>query len=174
GAAVICRRDGVETSLLLVAERLVEALEGRTYGLHGRKHDLQPALHRGEPSGRDARQVLRATGIEHLDRFGARGSQFVERGTLRSSGLHDLGNALDRPVGESCGVIAATFRGAALGTIRPRRIATGAHAAARAPAAIVVRIGIGAVTVRAAVGVRTVDAVVDIVVGIGPEVVIGI
>src|SRR5262249_41895003 len=52
---------------------------------------------------------------------------------------------------------------------------TGAHAAARAPAVIVsVRTGIGAVTVRAAVGVRTVDAVVDIVVGIGPEVVIGI
>src|SRR5262249_35719969 len=73
------------------------------------------------------------------------------------------------------GVIAANFRGATLGTIRPRRIATGAHAAARAPAAIVsVRTGIGAVTVRAAVGVRTVDAVVDIVVGIGPEVIIGI
>jgi hypothetical protein len=38
---------------------------------------------------------------------------------LRSSGLHDLGNALDRPVGELCGVIAANFRGAALGTVRP-------------------------------------------------------
>src|SRR5215472_11487162 len=87
-------------------------------------------------------------------------------GRCAAVGLHDLGNALDRPVGELCGVIAANFRGAALGTVRPRRIATGAHAAARAPAAIV--------SVRAAVGVRTVDAVVDIVVGIGPEVVIGI
>src|SRR5262249_44319912 len=42
------------------------------------------------------------------------------------------------------------------------------------PAIVSVRTGIGAVTVRAAVGVRTVDAVVDIVVGIGPEVIIGI
>src|SRR5262249_58273735 len=54
GAAVICRRDGVETSLLLVAERLVEALERRAYGLHGRKHNLQPALHRRKPPRRDA------------------------------------------------------------------------------------------------------------------------
>src|SRR5262245_11271809 len=46
-----------------------------------------------------------------------------------------------------------------LRTVRPRRIAPGAHAAARAPAGIVSsRIAIGTVTVRAAVGVRTVDA----------------
>src|SRR5262245_27118621 len=48
-----------------------------------------------------------------------------------------------------------------------------AYAAARAPS-VSVRIGRGTVTVRAAIGVRTVDAVVDIIVGIGPKVVIGI
>jgi hypothetical protein len=40
---------------------------------------------------------------------------------------------------------------------------------ARQAAIVSVRIGIGAVSVRAAVGVRTVDAVVDIIVGIGPS-----
>src|SRR4029453_14828634 len=67
GVGVIRRRDGVEARLLLVAERLVEALERRTYGLHSGKHDLQPALHRREPSGRDARQVLWAPGPAHVD-----------------------------------------------------------------------------------------------------------
>jgi len=36
GAGIIRRRDGVEASLLLVAERLVEALERWADGLHGR------------------------------------------------------------------------------------------------------------------------------------------
>src|SRR5262249_55649414 len=172
---IIRRRDRVEARLLFVTEGLIEALEGRAHGLHGRKHDLQTALHRRKPSSRDAGQVLRATGLEHLDGFGARGLQFVERRTLRGGGRHGFGTALDRPVGGWRGGVAAAFRGAALGTVRPCRIATGARAAARAPAAIVsVRFGIGAVSVRAAVGVRTVDAVVDIIVGIGPEVVIGI
>src|SRR6266566_9407254 len=69
-------------------------------------------------------------------------------------------------------IAAANFCRGALATVRPRRIAPGADAAARAPAAILsVRI---AVTVRAAVGVRTVDAVVDIIVRIRPKVVIGV
>src|SRR5262249_10326596 len=71
------------------------------------------------------------------------------------------------------GAIAANFR-CALGNVRCR-IVPRAHAATRAPSGMVsVRIDRGAVTVRAAIGVRTVDAVVDIIVGIGPKVVIGI
>ena len=40
GVVIIRRRDGVEARLLLVAERLVEALERRAHGLHSGKHDL--------------------------------------------------------------------------------------------------------------------------------------
>src|SRR5205823_5424931 len=105
-------------------ERLIEALESRAHGLHGCKHDLQPDLHGREPSGRDAGQILRTTGLEHVDRFGACGTQFVQRGTLRISWLHHLGDALDRPVGELRGGAAANFRRAALATVWPRRIAT--------------------------------------------------
>src|ERR671931_306570 len=78
-------------------------------------------------------------------------------------------------VAELRGVIATNVRSAALAAILPRRVTTRTHAAPRAPAGIVsVRTGIGAVSVRTAIGVRTVDAVVDIIVGVGPEVVIGI
>src|SRR5262249_41800625 len=38
GVGLTRRRDGVEARLLLVAERLVEALERRTHGLHRRQH----------------------------------------------------------------------------------------------------------------------------------------
>src|SRR6516225_6469071 len=68
----VCSGD-VEACLLLVAERSVEALKRWTHGLHGGKHHLQPALHRRKPSGRDARQILGAPGLEYLDGFGACG-----------------------------------------------------------------------------------------------------
>src|SRR5262249_34153909 len=163
GVGIPRRCDGVEARLLLVAERLVEALERRAHGLHGRKHDLQPALHGRNPSGRDAGQVLRATGLEHVDGLGACGAQFFERRTLRVGWLYDLGNALDRPVGQLRSVVAANFGGAAFATVHARRTAGGrSHA----------------VPTRTRggrdIGVVTVDAVVDVVIGVGPEVVIGI
>src|SRR5262245_22568680 len=108
---IIRWRDGIEARLLLVTERLVDALERRTHGLHGREHDLQPALHCRKPSGRDAGQVLRTAGLEHVDGLRACGSQFVEHRALRISRLHDLGNAFDRPVGQLRSVVAANADG---------------------------------------------------------------
>src|SRR5262249_55950351 len=72
GVGIIRRRDGVEACLLLVAERSVETLKRWTHGLHGGKHHLQPALHHRKPSGRDARQILWAPGLEYLDGFAVR------------------------------------------------------------------------------------------------------
>src|SRR5262249_58862732 len=113
GVTVIRWCDGVEARLLLVAEGLVEALQGRTHSPHGREHDLQPTLHRRNPPGRCAWQVIGATTFENVDGLLARRAQFIERRALRLSRLHDLGNALDGPVGELRGVIAANFRSAA-------------------------------------------------------------
>src|SRR5262249_19814148 len=132
GVGITRRRDGVEARLLLVAERLVEALQRRPHGLHGRKHDLQPALHGRKPSGRDAREILRATGLEHIDGLGAGGPQFLERGALRIGWRYDLGNALDRPVGQLRGVVAANLGGAAFAAVRVRRTAGGRTRAASA------------------------------------------
>src|SRR5439155_11684227 len=109
----------------------------------------------------------RATWLEHVYGFGVRGAQYVERRTLRVGCLHHLGDALERPIRQLRGIIAANLRGASLVTVRPRSVAAGARAGVRAPA--------GVVSVRsAAMGVRTVDAVVDVVICIGPKVVIGI
>src|SRR5262249_1767757 len=71
GVGITCWCDSIEACLLLVAERSVEALKRWTHGLHGGKHHLQPALHRRKPSGRDARQILWAPGLEYLDGFSA-------------------------------------------------------------------------------------------------------
>src|SRR5262249_26243729 len=77
--------------------------------------------------------------------------------------------AADRPAGQSRGVVAATFGCARLRGVWASRIAPGAHAAAAAPARIGAVVSVGAI-----VSVRTVNAVVDVVIGVGPEVVIGV
>src|SRR4029077_9882670 len=158
------RRYDVEARLLFIIERLIETIERRTHGLHRLQHDLQPAFHRRQPSGRRARQILRTPGLENVDRPGVRRAQFIECRTLRIGRLHNLGNAVDRPVRQIRGVVTANFGRTPLrpsarlgGTARGRtRIAAGSgHAAA-------------------GIGVVAIDAVVDVVVRIRPEVVIGI
>ena len=116
-------------------------------------------------------QILRATGLEDVDGLGACGPQFVERRTLRISRLHHLGNAFDRPVRELLHLAAANFARAPGGAVCFRRITRGAPTIA--PGAHAAATDAGGAR-GAVIGVRPVDAVVDVVVGIGPEVVIGI
>src|SRR5439155_771695 len=87
---------------------------------------------RRKASGRGAGQVSRATRLEYVDGFGARGAQFVERRTLRVGWLHHRGDALERPIRQLRGIIAANLRCASLAMVRPRGIAAGARAAAAA------------------------------------------
>src|SRR5262249_35780504 len=109
--------------------------------------------------------------LKTADDLLARRPQFIERRTLGLAGLHDVGDACNRPVRQVRGAIDANFGGALLRTAGNRH----------APAA-----GVGARSEKAdlrsgrngragtAVGVGAVDAVIKVVVGIGPKVIIGI
>src|SRR5262249_25805576 len=115
-------------------------------------------------------QVAGATSLEKVHCLLARRPQFIERRTLGLSGLHDLGDARNRPIRQVRGAIAANFSGALLRTAGNRapldRVgapSANAHAGAGSNG----RAG-------AAIGVGAVDAVINVVVGIGPKLIIGI
>src|SRR5262249_22951010 len=103
--------------------------------------------------------------------FWSRCPQFIQRRPLGLGGLHDLGDALNWPVRRVGGAAPAHFGGALLGGAGARHaLASGVDATSRSARAGTCRSAHGGATI----GVGTVDAIVDVVVGIGPKVVIGI
>ena len=77
------------------------------HGLDRSKHGIEPGLHRREPPSWNARQVVWASAFEQVNGLSALGFEFVERRPLRVGRLHDLGDAIDRPLRELRSIIAA-------------------------------------------------------------------
>ena len=71
--------DGVEAGLLLVAQGIVEALEGRAHEADRPQHGIETLCHGIEPRKRSCNGIDRAGCVQHLDSIGRGSLELEER-----------------------------------------------------------------------------------------------
>src|SRR6266480_4697228 len=171
--------ESIEPLLLLVAKRCIKLLERGLHGLHRAQHGVEPLAHGLDPAGRRARQRRRARRLDLVERLGGCAFEFVEDSALGVVRFDRLRDPLDRPIRQPGGLTAAQVGFHASAGCE----GSAARAAAIIAAATVIAAVIGAVSVRrsdrgigAAIARRigAEHAVVEVIVGIGPERVIRI
>ena len=113
-------RKRIETRLLLVAERIVQVIERRVHDADRLQHGLDPRAHDRKSAGRRARQVVRASGLQGVERLGGRVLEVSEKGLLIPIGLDGLGDLFYRPVGQGEDPVAADLAARGGGSGRSR------------------------------------------------------
>src|SRR5439155_360897 len=166
--------ESIEPLLLLVAKRCIKLLERGLHGLHRAQHGVEPLLHRLQTANRRERAVGRAVRAQQIGSLSGGVLQVIQRAALRIVGPHRSFDPLQRPIRQPGRLTDAEVSFDASAGCE----GSAARAAAIIAAATVIAAVIGAVSVRrsdrgisAAIARRigAEHAVVEVIVGIGPE-----
>jgi hypothetical protein len=155
--------ERVEARLLLVAEDLIKVGERRAHDAYRLQHRGKPRVHGVDASDRGARQLVGASGAEHIDSLGGGSLELVKGGALGIIGSDRLRNRIDRPIREPCRLGAANVdRSAAPASLRP------------ADSSITGAASVGGVGGATPIRISTEDIFIEVVVGVRPERIVGV